>query len=348
MIDVTRRAILGAGLGVAAGAFAQTRPGIPVGLLASRVKQPGSSTYAWADAVAGVPFTTPTQPTAPTTSGGSVSVTPATIASHLNQSKEMTLGAGTYTLGDITGNHQKFILQSGAILPHMNINGAQYISIEGSGRTATVDHITVFNAADVSVYQIAIANAGEVQNFIRGQRVSFISCQMRMGTYCIWGDPTTTDLVVGNCDMQTGVASHATPTVRLQSVNRSVVHRCRIVNTQGQTCHRIHADAGDGASANHWLTDSQLEGIWGFYTPSGGGGASDGLSNIWCEDNHCYPGADNHNFGSTDNAPAMTALTMTGNNVHSTGNFYPNQLSGWNISGNTTSATSSAPAWTYA
>lgn len=317
---------------------------------------PPSGDYTYAMAVADAPFSI-TAPTDPSPSGGSQTVTAATISSHINQSKVLTLSpaAGAFGNIELTGDDQWLICQSGVQISNLHVNGADRIKIVGSGwDEVDVENYLIRNGTDCYLEFLSLALGGTGQNEISNYaRVAVLSCLKRMGQYSLYGSLAASDIVVGNCDMQTGDVSHPTPTVRLQSCNRSIIRHSRVANTVDQSCHRIHADSPDGASANHWLADSQMEvntGGPGSYTPSGGGGASDGSSNIWIDDNHYYM-TDGANWGTTDNAPAMTALTMRRNVLHSTGGAFPNQLSGWNIpmspaaDGNVVSATTTAPAW---
>lgn len=308
-----------------------------------------SGAYSWATAAAGFPFATITQPTAPTTSGGSVAVTTGTIGSHINASKEMTLAAGSYGDIELTGNHQKLILSSGVSIGHLNLNGADLIAVEGSSRTATIDHVTLNNAQDISFYQVAIANSGDVQNFIRAQRASFISCSVRMGGYSFWVDPTSTDIVWGNCDIETNSGS-TRPCMRILSAQRTIRHRCRIANLSNQTAIRIHAEAGDGVSDDHWSTLCQFEGSPGNFQPTSSGSGGDTSSDIRFNNNAWYPDADGGNFQGTDSAsPPAVRLTMIDEDFY--GVIPPNELSGWDIGtsiANRSHAFTSAPAWSYA
>jgi hypothetical protein len=314
----------------------------------------GGDGYTIEDAVADLPFAF-NSPTDPTITSNE-SVTTGTLATHISTAgARLTLASGSYGDRTFSSSDQEIILQSGATLGHVTVSGDRIKFRGETARVGSFASLTLTSAAsDVHFHECTITGDGggssSDDNFINGaDRVAFIGCAVTMGSYAFYIDNGANDIVFGNCNIvSTGVGGD--PTLRFMSVNRAVTRDSRLVGEGAASVHRIHANTGEGNSADHYVFNNQLEGHPGQIQPdSTGGGSTATLDNVQYHDNEIYGSGGGENWGSMgDSGERATNLIMTGNTLYSTGGAFPPELEvSWDISGNTVSATTTAPAWSF-
>jgi hypothetical protein len=313
----------------------------------------GGDGYTIEDAVADLPFAV-NSPTDPTITS-SESVTTGTLATHIGTAgARLTLASGSYGSQTFSSSDQEIILQAGATLGSITISGDRIKFRGETTRVGEIGPITITSAAsDIHFHECTITGTGSGDdNFINGgDRIAFISCAVTMGSYCFYVDNGANDIIFGNCDIESTGAG-ADPTVRLMSVNRTVTRDSRIANGSAAQCHRIHANTGEGDSEEHYVYNNQIEGSMGSIQPdSTGGGSSQSLTDIWYQNNACYAGGNDANWGSMgDPGERAQNMTWTNNDLYSTGGVFPPELEvTWDIDNgtNTVHATASAPAWSF-
>lgn len=336
---------------VALVAFAQTQtPAAPIMLTAHQ--SGGASSYGLANAIAGAPFSIST-PTAPTITS-EATVNNATLEANKVNGRRLILQADTYGDETFSTLNQEIIQQPGANIGTLTLSGDL---IEVRGETANagdIDRLIVTGtASDIYVRECTITDGAGIDDFNHIQsgavRVAITECNVTASSYAFYVDILgTADIIIANNDIHS-TGADGDPTLRFMSVNRGITRHNCLSNGGAAQVHRIHANTGEGNSANHWVEDNQLEGPPGQIQPdSTGGGSTATLSDIWYRNNDIYSG-DGANWGNMGSAgQRATNLNMNTNHLRSTGGVFPDDALevSWDISGNTVSATATAPACT--
>lgn len=318
---------------------------------------------------------TPVWPTAPTTTS-SQAVTPANISSHINATKSLTLGGGSYGSLSVTGNDQAFILQSGAVVQDFALgSGVSRIVIRGENpRDGTIRSIrgTSGTVNDILINGVTMnANATAGQHLAGsvalvpydGARWAIVNSFVESVDYSIYSFSGTagggiTNLIVANNNFQANSSGSASG-VRLGSSEHLIYVRNRLQNRANGQHFRLHSGwsptAGQ-AITGAYIGYNQFEYLitTGFsthnITPLANGG-DDGASmaGVIFEENTTYrdTGDGPIAFGS-GTPPSTPNELLIRNNVVYGASAWPSGTSYVTLTGNTRSAYTSPPSWSYA
>jgi hypothetical protein len=317
----------------------------------------GGGVYGLEEALADYPgtITPPTAPTLPTITS-TADVDNSTLTANKVNGRQVTISGD---VGDETFSttDQRIILAAGAEIGALTISGQRIEVYCADLSDCNIANVTLTSAAsDIFFHECTIGNVGvDDDNFFNGaDRVAVIGCDVSMGSYGFYSDNGCNDLIFANNFIHsTGTSpGGADPTMRFMSCNRTLTRDNCISNASAAQNHRIHANTGEGDSANHWIKNNQVNGSMGSYQPdSTGGGSTASLSDILVEDNEFYPGGASANWGDGGSAGQRAQdMTWRNNNLYSTGGvFYPELEATWDIdASNVVHATASAPACTKA
>lgn len=360
-----RFCVVALGAMLACVAVAQQAPAAPIVLFA-RVSSGtgggggggGGGSYTCANALVG---TTGVEcATLPTTSS-SATVNPSTIAANIVSGRALTVQNGTY--GDITFDGVSdisLVIQSSATLGYLRFrNGATRISIEcETPRACTTghwwfegsatSHITFNNIHEAATESSAGAHDNDsVWYGPTGSHVTILNSLIRNTGYCALIDRAS-HIVIGNTDMDS--TSNYRPCLRMMSVTNSVVADSRLANSGGSShIYRIHAESGSGPSGNNYAMRTLFiqQGI--YLDASGGSGGGESLGVQYVRDSCAYATIDW--FWSTGSGANRATVGHVNDNAGFGSAFMAWPSAGAfqsdDISGNTVSAYTTPPTFTY-
>lgn len=313
-----------------------------MGLLVARASAVVGGDYSLSDATDGIAIQ-PTHPTEPTITS-SATVNTSTLAANLVNGRRLTLQAGSYGDRTITTDDQELILQDGANIGTLTLNGVNRFIIRGeTTRVGSIVKTTVNSTSTDILFKetVFLGATTNDQNEIYGDRVAFLSCSITEDRYCFYVDAVT-DFIVGNCNCSSTAGS--APTCRVMNSVRSVVADSRLHNTGPQTCYRQHADSTD--AEDHYLVRTQVEiGPIQFSADGDGNDVYERLISVTIDDIDFYSDGGYISTDTGDKRPEI--LVVTDSRGYGLLEWPPELLPAWDISNNSNVAFTTPPAWSF-
>lgn len=354
-----RFCVVALGAMLACVAVAQQAPAAPIVLFA-RVSSGtggggggGGGTYTCATAIAGTSGVS--CPTAPTTSSNAT-VNPSTLAANKVNGRDLTLQNGSYGDQTFTTTDQIIRIQGSGSIDSLTLDSgaARLKFVCETARACTIRYITFIGAVsdisfeDITITSPALSDQGQIWYATLGtgqlNRHAFINVNMDTDGWCAFAEKVT-DLVFGNSKLN-GNGDHR-HCLRFHGVLDSVVADSEIsIDGSGVWSYRVHAEGSEVSGNNYLLRSSIIDRSLNVSADSGSGGGGT-MGEQFIESNCVY------SAGSWD------IVTGSGSNRATVGHVKNNAGYGsitWpsagafqsdDISGNTVSAYTTPPTFTY-